>query len=79
MKDVRELATALQQFNAFDPADMNQAVNMMRQYNDSDHVGVGIKTILTVAESASMVNDPASWFAEQLARAIATNNPTIGL
>lgn len=75
--DVRELATALQQFGAFpDPADINQAINTVRQYNGgSDQVGVGIKTVLTMAESAAMVDDSANWFAEQISRSIATNNP----
>ncbi|OAA57475.1 vesicular fusion factor [Niveomyces insectorum RCEF 264] len=75
--DMRELAAALQQFQAFDEGDVNQALNTLRQYNGDggDRVGVGIKTVLTVAESAAMVADPAPWFADQMARAIAVNNP----
>ncbi len=74
--DVRELATALQQFGAFaDSADINQAINTVQQYNGgSDQVGVGIKTVLTMAESAAMVDDSTAWFAEQMGRAIAANN-----
>ncbi|KIH89217.1 vesicle-fusing ATPase [Sporothrix brasiliensis 5110] len=77
--DVRELATALQQFGAFpDPADINQAINTVRQFNGgSDQVGVGIKTVLTMAESAAMVDDSASWFAEQISRSIAANSPEL--
>lgn len=75
--DTTELAAALTQFGAFsDAADVGQAVNTVRQYNGGgDHVGVGIKTVLTMAESAAMVDDAAGWFADQLGRAIAVNNP----
>ncbi|OKL64293.1 Vesicular-fusion protein sec18 [Talaromyces atroroseus] len=68
--DMRELGAALSEFQAFDPAGVNQSINMLRQYSDSDHVGVGIKTVLTMAESAQMVPEPAGWFAEQLGVAI---------
>ena len=73
-----ELGAALQQFGAFDPADINQSINTLRQYsNNSDQVGVGIKTVLTLAESASMVPEPAAWFADQLARSIASNTTNL--
>jgi len=75
VSDLRELATALQEFNAFEPADMNQALVTLGQYNNTDQVGVGIKTVLAMAESAAMVDDPASWFANQLGQTIAANNP----
>ncbi len=75
VSDLQELSTALRELNALDPADANQALNTLRQTNRSDHVGVGIKTVLTMAESAAMVDEPAAWFAEQLGRAIITNNP----
>ena len=75
VSDLRELATALQEFDAFEPADMNQALITLGQYNSTDQVGVGIKTVLTMAESAAMVDDPASWFANQLGQTIAANNP----
>lgn len=75
VSNLRQLATALSDFQAFDPADMNQSLNSLRQDIGSDHVGVGIKTVLTMAESAAMVEQPGAWFAEQLKGAILANNP----
>ena len=74
--NVQELWAALKQFNGIDLADMNQALQQLAKDNNSDHVGVGIKTVLTMAESSTMVQDsPAAWFAEQMSQAIITNNP----
>lgn len=71
--DMRELGAALSQFQAFNPADIDQSISMLREYSDNDRVGVGIKTVLTMAESAQMVPEPASWFAEQLGLAVTAN------
>jgi vesicle-fusing ATPase len=68
--DIRELGVALTEFQAFDPAGINQSISKLREYSDNDHVGVGIKTVLTMAESAQMVAEPVNWFVEQLGQAV---------
>ncbi|CAK7203717.1 transport between ER and Golgi ATPase protein [Sporothrix eucalyptigena] len=71
--DVREMAAAVQDLGVFqDSADINQAINTIRQYNSgSDQVGVGIKRVLNLAQSATDREDPVGWFAEQMGQAIA--------
>lgn len=78
VQDARELAAVLGESGAFDQADVNEVVNRVREYTDSDRVGVGIKTILTTAETARLSAQPAEWFAEQIARQIARYNPYRG-
>ena len=46
-------------------------MNRLREWTDSEKVGLGIKTILTTAETARLSARPAEWFAEQLAGQIA--------
>lgn len=76
VSDTHELAAALTQFEAFrNVADVNQTISTLQQFNGgSEQVGVGIKTVLTVAESAAMVEDASGWFADQLGRAMAANS-----
>ncbi len=46
--------------------------------NGSQQVGVGIKTVLTIAESARLAgSEPGQWFAEQLGEQIQRNNPRV--
>lgn len=78
VQDTRELANVLTEAGAFEggAADVNEVVNRVRDYSGgSDRVGVGIKTILTTAETARLSDRPAEWFADQLAGQIARNNP----
>ncbi|KAH8883908.1 vesicular-fusion protein SEC18 [Thozetella sp. PMI_491] len=76
VKDLRELGNVLNEFGSFGSgADINEALNLVQQYTNSNNVGVGIKTVLTVAESATMSEQPAQWFAEQLSAQVARNNP----
>jgi vesicle-fusing ATPase len=77
VRDLRELSQVLKETNAFEsPADVNQALNAIQSYSDSQQVGVGIKTVLTIAESARLAGDePGQWFAEQLGEQIQRNNP----
>jgi vesicle-fusing ATPase len=80
VRDVRELATVLTETGAFgSPGNINEVVNMVRQFS-SDHVGVGIKTILSLTEAAQFANgDPGQWFVEQLGRQIARHNPNLSI
>jgi len=80
VRDIRELAAVLQEANAFEnQADVNEALNTIREYgNGSQQVGVGIKTVLTIAESARLAgSEPGQWFAEQLGEQIQRNNPRV--
>lgn len=75
VRDLRELGIVLSEAGMFEsPADVNEALNTVRSYA-SDTVGVGIKTILTTAETAKLSSDPVQWFGEQLATQIARYNP----
>jgi vesicle-fusing ATPase len=79
VQDTREMATVLTESGAFEgPADVNEVLNRLREYSSSDRVGVGIKTILTTAETARLSAEPAEWFAEQIAGQIARANPYPG-
>mgnify|MGYP002620969668 FL=1 len=51
--------------------EIEERVNRLREWTDSEKVGLGIKTILTTAETARLSARPAEWFAEQLAGQIA--------
>ena len=76
IKDLRELGNVLNEFGSFGSgADINEALNLVQTYSGSELVGVGIKPVLTIAESATMSAEPAQWFAEQLGAQIARNNP----
>ncbi|KAK3387541.1 P-loop containing nucleoside triphosphate hydrolase protein [Podospora didyma] len=71
VQDLRELGAILEKTGAFPtPADVNEALNAVRSYSNSDTVGVGIKTILTTAETSKLSAEPSEWFAEQIAQQI---------
>jgi len=75
VRDLRELGVILTEAGMFgSPADINEALNSVRSYA-SERVGVGIKTILTTAETAKLSSDPIQWFGEQIATEIARYNP----
>ncbi|KAK3297902.1 P-loop containing nucleoside triphosphate hydrolase protein [Chaetomium fimeti] len=80
VQDARELSAVLAESGAFpDPADVGLVLDRVRDYTGgSDRVGVGIKTILTTAETARLSQEPAVWFAEQIAGQIARYNPYPG-
>lgn len=79
VQDTRELAAVLGESGAFEgPADVNEVLNRVREYTNGERVGVGIKTILTTAETARLSAEPAEWFAEQIAGQIARYNPLRG-
>ncbi len=78
VKDLRELGNALGEFGSFGSgADINEALNLVQSYGNGDVVGVGIKTVLTIAESATMSAEPPQWFADQIGAQIARNNPRL--
>lgn len=81
VQDTRELAAVLGESGAFEgPEDVNLVLNRVREYSgNSDRIGVGIKTILTTAETARLSAEPAEWFAEQIATQIARYNPYSGV
>jgi vesicle-fusing ATPase len=77
VRDIRELSNVLREGNVFESqSDVNEALNTIQEYSGGDKVGVGIKTVLTIAESARLAGaEPGQWFAEQLGAQIARNNP----
>lgn len=75
VQDARELETVLLKSEIFDVGDVTEVVNRVVEYSNSQRVGVGIKTILTTAETSRLNSRPAEWFAEQMAEQIAINNP----
>ncbi|KAK4152873.1 P-loop containing nucleoside triphosphate hydrolase protein [Chaetomidium leptoderma] len=76
VQDTKEMAAVLAESGAFEgPADVNEVLNQVAQYSSSDRIGVGIKTILTTAETARLSAEPAEWFAEQIAGHVARYNP----
>lgn len=75
VRDMRELATVLQNFSGFDQADLNESISALQSQTQSDVVDVGIKQVLSVAESAQLGGtESAVWFADQLAGIIASNS-----
>ncbi|KAL2167899.1 hypothetical protein VTG60DRAFT_636 [Thermothelomyces hinnuleus] len=79
VQDTRELSSVLAESGAFEgPGDVNLVLNRLREYSNSDRVGVGIKTILTTVETARLSAEPAEWFAEQIATQIARYSPYTG-
>lgn len=80
VQDARELSAVLAESGAFDnPADVQLVLDRVREYsNNSDRVGVGIKTILTTAETARLSAEPAEWFADQIAGHMARYSPYAG-
>jgi vesicle-fusing ATPase len=77
VKDLRELQAVLRDAGVFDTdGDINAALNSIQSFNGSESVGVGIKTVLTLAESSRLAgDDPVQWFSEQLSNQIQRNNP----
>jgi vesicle-fusing ATPase len=76
VQDSKEMAAVLAASGAFDgPGGVNEVMNKVGEFTGSDRVGVGIKTILTTAETARLSAEPAEWFAEQIAGQIARYNP----
>jgi vesicle-fusing ATPase len=76
VKDVRELAAILGESGVFEsPADINEVINSLQQYRNSDEVGVGVKRVLSLASDARISQDPVGSFSEQLAMQIARANP----
>jgi vesicle-fusing ATPase len=73
VQDTHELAAVLTESGAFEggKAGVDAALGKVCLYTNSDRVGVGIKTILTTAETARLSAEPAEWFAEQIAGQIA--------
>ncbi|KAK4133119.1 AAA-domain-containing protein [Trichocladium antarcticum] len=80
VQDTRELAAVLRESGAFEgPAGgVDEVLDRVREYTNGERVGVGIKTILTTAETARLSAQPAEWFAEQIAGQIARYNPLRG-
>jgi len=79
VSDLQELEVALNEFKAFgDSNTARAAVEAVRGNTSSDDVRVGIKTILTTAETAKLSADPVGWFADQLAGQVARYNPGFG-
>ncbi|KAL2116435.1 hypothetical protein VTJ04DRAFT_8603 [Mycothermus thermophilus] len=52
---------------------VQEVLQKVREYapEGDDRIGVGVKTILSTAETAKLSSDPPSWFAEQIAEQIA--------
>ncbi|KAK4237671.1 P-loop containing nucleoside triphosphate hydrolase protein [Achaetomium macrosporum] len=76
VQNTREMEAVLAESGTFEsPADVNEVLNRVREYTSSERVGVGIKTILTTAETARLSAQPAEWFAEQIAGQINRYNP----
>ncbi|KAL2265251.1 hypothetical protein VTJ83DRAFT_6351 [Remersonia thermophila] len=73
VQDTRELAAVLAQSGALGGEDaVWQVLDRVKEHTgEEDRVGVGIKTILTTAETARLSAEPAEWFAEQLGSQIA--------
>jgi vesicle-fusing ATPase len=76
VEDLRELGTVLKVARMFDPSEISEAIETVKEYtpSNSQTVGLGIKTILTVAEKAKLSDNPTQWFAEQLATQIMKYN-----
>ncbi|KAK3314666.1 P-loop containing nucleoside triphosphate hydrolase protein [Apodospora peruviana] len=77
VKDVRELGIVLDKLGAFEGRRdvLQRALEAVREYSGRDmDVGVGVKMILTTAESARFSQDPADWFGQQMAAQIAVHN-----
>ncbi|KAJ4306729.1 transport between ER and Golgi ATPase protein [Collariella sp. IMI 366227] len=80
VQDTRELANVLAESGAFEGGEeVNEVLGRLGEYTNSERVGVGIKTILTTAETARLSAEPAVWFAEQIAGQVARWNPRGGL
>ncbi|KAK1761065.1 P-loop containing nucleoside triphosphate hydrolase protein [Echria macrotheca] len=78
VRDLNELGVVLSEARMFaSSAHVEEALKTVGEYASSDTVGVGIKTILTTAETAKLSSDPVNWFGEQLAGQIARYNPTM--
>ena len=79
VRDLDELASLLREAGAFESeADVGEALGSLQEYGgDSQRVGVGVKTVLTIAESARLAAgaEPGQWFAEQLGAQIQRSNP----
>jgi vesicle-fusing ATPase len=74
VKDMNELNIAMKECKFLPDQERKTAIGNLRQYSTGDAVGVGIKSILRLAESATQVAEPADWFADQLGRKIAEAN-----
>jgi vesicle-fusing ATPase len=79
VRDLRELSSVLDEAKVFDSREqINSALNNIQSYSGSEEVGVGIKAVLTLAESARLAGgDPCEWFAEQMCGRIQRNNPRV--
>lgn len=76
VNNLQELGAVLNEVGAFggDQAAVSEVLNTLREYTGSDSVGVGVRTILTIAESADTSPDPKGWFVEKMAGLIARYN-----
>ncbi|KAK3321121.1 P-loop containing nucleoside triphosphate hydrolase protein [Cercophora scortea] len=75
VRDLNELAVVLRETDAFDSeGGITEVLNTLRSYGGSTDVNVGVKTILTTAESAKFSSEPGQWFAEQIAGQIVRYN-----
>ncbi|KAK3371834.1 P-loop containing nucleoside triphosphate hydrolase protein [Lasiosphaeria ovina] len=72
VEDLRQLGRVLGESGAFaSSADVNEALNNVRSYTNSDTLRIGIKAILTTAVRAKDSDDATMWFAEQLSGQVA--------
>jgi len=74
VSNLQELYKLLQGLDSMNGVDLRDWLQTLQSQTRTDKVNVGIKTVLTMAESASMVEDPKEWFVEQLGRAIISAN-----
>ncbi|CCC05252.1 unnamed protein product [Sordaria macrospora k-hell] len=76
VNNLQELGAVLNEVGAFggDQSAITEVLSTLREYTGSDSVGVGVRTILTVAESADTSPDPKDWFVEKMAGLIARYN-----
>ncbi|RYP35609.1 hypothetical protein DL767_003721 [Monosporascus sp. MG133] len=60
VSNMQELSTVLQEYTVFNPEDINEAVNMVREGAGSDTIGVGIKTVLDCIFEARAGGGPSA-------------------
>ncbi|RYP65709.1 hypothetical protein DL769_006240 [Monosporascus sp. CRB-8-3] len=60
VSNMQELSTVLQEYTVFNPEDIIEAVNMVREGAGSDTIGVGIKTVLDCIFEARAGGEPSA-------------------
>ncbi|KAL8397042.1 hypothetical protein RB594_003947 [Gaeumannomyces avenae] len=73
VRNLKELGEVLTESQLLESSDVNACLSGVQGITGTDTVGVGVKTVLTIAAGAQMARDPVDRFSEELSKAVVSS------